>query len=131
MSVQARIEVILADPSFDEGEDSRCEAIQQLIPELGWGPVLAVLIDLLESVRPRSDYATVAQVIWGAVLDGRELPADRIIALLYYRFDPQGGNEDNLAWSMTVKLKGVDYLSKYNPLHDPSISRELERIRSH
>jgi hypothetical protein len=70
-----------------------------------------------------------AEVLWGAVLDRREIPADRIIALLCYRLSPPDEYEDNLVWSITSELRGIDYLSDYNPYHDPLIQRELEAIR--
>jgi hypothetical protein len=57
------------------------------------------------------------------------MPIDRVIALLYFRFDPRGDAEDNLVWSITSKLKGVDYLSDYNPLTDAGVCAEMERLR--
>ena len=66
---------------------------------------------------------------WGAVLDKRDLAADELIALLYHRFDPDGLAEDNEVWSIASKLKGVGYLSKFEPLRDPAVAEELQRIR--
>jgi hypothetical protein len=35
----------------------------------------------------------------------------------------------NLAWSITCKLKGLDYMSEYDPLRDPAVLHELEALR--
>ena len=67
--------------------------------------------------------------LWGAALDGRDLPADRVIALLYHRLDPGDGGENNLAWSITSKLKRVGYLSDYDPLQDAAVRAELAVLR--
>jgi hypothetical protein len=43
----------------------------------------------------------------------------------HYRFDPRGDAEDNLAWSITSKLKGVGYLADYLALDDPGVQAEI------
>jgi hypothetical protein len=50
----------------------------------------------------------------------------RVIAHLYFRYC--GPGEDNLAWSITSRLKGVGYLSDYDPLCDPYVVRELKKL---
>ena len=127
-----RIEAILAGDKRDDEEDeiSKCELIDQLIPLIGWEAVRTEMLRILESERRLADWKVAAGVIWGAVLDGRPLPVDRMIALLYHRFDPTGDHEDNLAWSIASKLKGVGYLSEYKPLDDPLVRRELESLRN-
>jgi hypothetical protein len=59
------------------------------------------------------------------------LPANELIAWLYHRFDPDGQTEDNEVWSITSKLKGVGYLSEYQPLCDPGVLRYLRTIRGY
>jgi len=57
------------------------------------------------------------------------MPADAVIALLYGRFQRAGiGDEHsaNLLWSITCRLKGVGYLSDYEPLHDPGVLSEMK-----
>jgi hypothetical protein len=61
------------------------------------------------------------------------MPKARVIALLHHRLiaDVPAPLEldDNLVWSITRNLKGVDYLSDYEPLDDPEVKDELRRIR--
>lgn len=118
------------DESLLDDEDA-VERIEQLIEESGWPTVRDDLMAILEDpTRAASEWETVAAVFWGAVLDGREVNADRLIALLYARLPNDGGSaENNLAWSITSKLRGVDYLSAYNPLADGKVQAELASIR--
>ena len=40
----------------------------------------------------------------------------------------EGSNENNFAMGIVCKLKGVDYLSEYDPLKDPDVKLEIEKI---
>lgn len=126
-----RISQILEDDSLDlENSDlSKCEVIEQLIPELGWLTVYAEMISILEDQNqcPRN-WHTAAEVLWGAVLDKRDLSeTGKLIALLYLRLGNSDGDE-NLAWSITSELKGVSYLSSYDPMKDPEVVAEITRL---
>jgi hypothetical protein len=131
MELRQRISEILADDRLDDesSDPTKAEAIEALIGSHGWEPVRECMLDILRDDSQGSHWRTVAHVFWGAVLDRRELPADEVIALLYYRFDPEGRAEDNDVWSITSKLKGVGYLSEYEPLRDPGVLRHLQAIR--
>ena len=126
MDTQREVERILREARFEEGDPFRAEAIEALIPEHGWREVLEVLLRILRE-NSLDHCRTAAEVIWGAVLDEREMPADRVIAHLYFRWS--GPEEDNLVWSITAKLKHVDYLSDYNALADAGVLEELEALR--
>ena len=127
MAVLEAIESVLADDALSV--DERSEQIEAMIGVVGWDAVCDSMVDLLADDRPPDDYYVAAVLLWAGVLDKREMPADRVIALLYHRFDPRGDREDNLAWSIAATLKGVGYLSDYKPLEDPGVMRELEAVR--
>jgi hypothetical protein len=131
MEVHQRIWEILADDRLDQeaSAQSKAEAIEELIGQFGWEPVRECMMDVLRDDNQQPHWRTAANVFWGAVLDKRDLAADELIALLYHRFDPDGRAEDNEVWSIASKLKGVGYLSKYEPLRDPAVAEELQRIR--
>lgn len=129
MEARDRIQAILADD--DESSDSgKPEAIESLISDFGWEAVRDCMMDVLRDDCQARHWRTAAHVFWGAVLDGRELPADELIAWLYHRFDPDGRAEDNDVWSITSELRGVGYLSDYDPLQDPRVLQHLRVIRS-
>ena len=131
MQVRGRIDAIFADERLNDesSEPTRAEAIEALIGEFGWEPVRDYMLDILRDDHRGRDWRAATHVFWGAVLDGRDLPADELIAWLYHRFDPEGRAEDNDAWSIASKLKGVGYLSDYHPLRDPAVLRHLAAIR--
>lgn len=131
MELRRQIHDILADDRLNDesSEASKAEAIEALMERFGWGPVRDAMMEVLRDDRQEAHWRTAADVFWGAVLDQRELPADELIAWLYHRFDPDGQAEDNEVWSIASKLKGVEYLSKYEPLHDPGVAAALRAIR--
>jgi hypothetical protein len=130
-NIQQRINKILADdrPDAESVELSKTEAIEALIGEFGWEVVRECMLDLLRDDTKKDQWHEAVHVFWGAVLDHRPLPADELIAWLYHRFDPDGKTEDNEVWSITSKLKGKSYLSKYKPLQDPAVLKHLRAIR--
>lgn len=131
MQIRQRINEILADDRLDDesSELTKAEVIEGLIDEVGWEAVRGFMLDVLRDDHQQAHWRTAAHVFWGAVLDRRELPGDELIAWLYYRFDPEGRTEDNEIWSITSKLKAVEYLSEYQPLRDPGVLRHLRAIR--
>lgn len=126
------IDTILVEEDHASPEDNSVERIEGLIEDAGWDVVRACLLAILEDpARPVAHWQVVAAVFWGAVLDKRPLPDDRLIALLYVRLpSDDAGGENNLVWSITSRLRGVEYLSDYNPLADPRVHAELATIRT-
>ena len=113
-----------------DAESDLDEQLQPLIDEFGWTAVCDGVFEALES-KETAIWRTAAAAVWGAALDKREMDAHRAIALVYFRLDPnKPGEEDNLAWSIASKLKGVDYLSSYDPRLDPPIKEQLEQLRA-
>ena len=129
--VRSSVEEILRNVSLDDSESdepSRAEALEALGNHFSWNEVVDCLLATLQDDNRQHEWKTIALAFYEAVSNGRELPADRTIALLYHRFDPDGSSENNLVWSIVSKLKNVDYLSEYNPLADPAIIAELNQL---
>jgi hypothetical protein len=129
MSLRESIDAILGDASLDDDADarssSRIEELEGLVDIFGWAPVQLEMLQIMASES--DDYCRVAAgFFWGAAQDQRPIDGDRLIAHLCLRF-PQG---DNLAWSITSKLKGLDYASDYDPLQDPGVVGNLEALRA-
>ena len=130
ISIEKRVKDILENGGpEEESPDAKTELIEALIPHYGWDAVCQCMFDLLHDESQKVHWREVVHVFWGAVLDRRTVPADELIAWLYYRFDPHGDLEDNEVWSITSKLKGKSYLSKYKPLEDPGVVEHLRAIR--
>ena len=134
MPILPEVETILADesPGDAPGDESKCERIERLIETAGWDVVRDSILAVLTADRRWEDYRTATEVLWGAALDHRPMPVDRVIALLYRRLRRNGGADDldeNLVWSITATLKRVGYLSDYDPLNDPAVQAELAALR--
>jgi hypothetical protein len=127
MDLTRQLEQFLMD--CETNEDVPEDAINVLVNRFGWESVQEGLFQVLEDNHQAIHWRTVAVVFWGAVLDGRQIQANKLVALLYHRFDPNGNAEDNLVWSITSKLKGVGYLSDCDPLNDPGVIEELKAIQ--
>lgn len=94
----------------------------------GWPPVGEALLGILEADEPGL-WPDAAGALWATALDRCELDSNRVIALVYHRLGGSASDHDsNLAWSVASRLKGVGYLSDYDPLADPDVLRELERL---
>ena len=131
MDVPKLIAEILADDWLDDEsvEITKVDEIESLIEDVGWPAVRECLLEVLRDDGQSRNWRTAADAFWGAVLDRRDLPTDELIALLHHRFDPTGLVEDDLVWSIVSKLKGIDYLSDYEPLRDPGVIEELRKVR--
>lgn len=122
------IDSILDNTCFntENCEYTKCEMIENLIFEYGWKEIEEVILSiLLNDNRTIDDYIVAAEVLWGAALDKREININQSIALLYYRLSGEDELVANLIWSITCKLKKIDYNSDYNPLNDLDIAKEM------
>ena len=127
-----RVDALLQSIIRDDSEETPLEDFEPLIDEVGWPAVCGQLLAILEDAHQSDDqWLAVAAVFWGAVLDHRPVPDNRLIALLYARLslDPHS-TENNLAWSMVVRLRGISYLSEYDPLTDPKVLAELATVQT-
>lgn len=125
LDIRQKIDDILVRTS----SDAKTEAIEALIPAIGWEPICDYFLDILRDDSRANDWRDATHVFWGAVLDRRSLPSDELIALLRHRFDPEGNAENNEVWSIASKLKGKSYLSPYKPLEDAQVLGHLKAIR--
>jgi hypothetical protein len=134
MAILPGVGTILADDAQGDapGDESKSERIERLIEAAGWDAVRDSILAILRADRRPQDDRTATEVLWGAALDRRPMPADRVIALLYHRLERLGGGaeglDENLAWSITSTLKCVGYLSDYDPLNDPAVQAELAAL---
>lgn len=111
----------IADDNLDVIEE-------QIIPKHGWEYVQQALFAiLLDDTKTADQYSEIANIFWGAVLDGEKIRKKTTVALLYYRLgNVNAPYENNTIWSITAKLMNLDYSnSEYNPLKDEKILSKL------
>ena len=114
---------------FESSKADKCEEIESFIENYSWEVIQSALVEMLKDIKLDTyDYDVIAQVFWGAVLDKRIIDTNKVIALLYLRL-PAGSDLENLIWSITHRLKGVGYLSDYEPLEDPDIIKEMNKYK--
>lgn len=94
-----------------------------IVKDYEWDEVQNALISLLVEERKPEDYNAIAQVFWYIDREKYRLDSDKIVALINYRCNPfDQPYENNLAWSVTSELYGLDYAdSEYNPFRDEKI----------
>lgn len=139
-SLSRKIEEILANDFLDdEASDTKeegvykCDEIEKMIEPYGWEAVEDHMIDILYDRNGElrfCDYLTAAEVLWGAVLDKRNIKTNTVIALLVYRFyRPEVDDfHENLAWSIIHNLKKRSYTSSYQPEADEEVLLEKDRL---
>ena len=124
-AIATKVQALLDDDRLDDEDypESRTELIEEIIEQCGWEPVQDHLIAVLKDASaPYRDWQSAADVFYGAASDGHSISSDLVIALLYKRLEPdEHSSENNLAWSIVCKLKGVGYNSDYDPMTDPAI----------
>lgn len=115
-------------PSDHEDEE------EIVFSKYNWEDIQAALISiLLDDHCVKADYEKAVEIVWNAALADKDIQTDLIVGLLYYRLgDSNDPYENNLIWSITSKLKNLDYAnSEYSPYRDESILKNLEEYGIH
>lgn len=100
----------------------------QAIDKYGWPAIRDAILSVLEDDRPDL-WENAAGLIWSVGISDREVDTNKTTALVYFRLNPHPPcDANNLAWSIASSLKGVGYLSDYDPLDDPEVRAELDRL---
>lgn len=116
--------------AFQSEEDSD-DIEKAIVSKYKWDEAQAALIEiLLDDQYTDHEYEKVAEILWDAVLDGRQIHRETIIGLLYYRLgDKNAPYDNNLIWSITSQAYGLDYAnSEFNPFEDSQIIEALKEL---
>jgi len=131
--MKEQIRTILDNTALEseEVEESKAELIEEIITDKNWPEIESYLFSVLSADNETYyNWHTCFEVFWGAILDGRKVDGNRVIALAYYRLKPdEHSSESNLAWSLASEIKGKEYFSKYNPLEDPDITEIIHEYK--
>ena len=124
----------------DEDEDfDLLEAVLECSSTNGWPSVVRDAMAILEDTRSKNRWRQAANVLYWAASRTRDWPCPpmKAVAQLYECLIEHPGfggvgidDAENLVWSVAKELKGIDYLSDWQPLDDPEVRQYLpETIR--
>jgi hypothetical protein len=137
MDVRSQLVELLSEPRFHDGSnDDPDDEILAITENIGWDPTFVAFISILEDESLVLCWYDSIAFLFGCDCHKRDLPCERsyLTALLYdcLRLHPDLGvkgleydGADNLVWSIVHALKGVEYLSDYDPKSDPEVLRQV------
>ena len=114
------------DEAFDLFEE-----MQRRASNRGWEPLLVEAFALLSSRAQEGYWNEATLVIYWSLSAQPTLPCTReeCIARLYVCLEQSPELDENLVWSVAKELKGVPYVSDWDPYKDPVIWEHMERYR--
>ena len=123
---------------IQENEDEELDLLEELghlAGSVGWEPLLADAFALLNNPAQQGFWHAAIRVLYGSLSAHPALPCtlEECIARLYVCLEqsPELAEHDgeNLVWSVVTNLKGISYLSDWDPYKDPVIWQHMERYR--
>ena len=131
-------ELIRYDQTVSEEDSFELDdEVTYLAQRIGWHQVFNDAVEVLLNCDKKDVWYTSASVIAWAIQDEEAIPFSwqKVVGLLYgcLTHHPQLGvngvaDGENLVWSIAHELKGIGYLSEWEPLNDPEIVSELNRL---
>ena len=134
LNVLPQLLAIVSDPRFNDEsvDDDLNDSVTAFASEVGWPPVLNAMLDVLRDSSLAKYWYDIVACLFGCDCHELPLPCERsyLTALLYdcLRLRPDLGidghdqdDSDNLVWSIVHQLKGVSYMSAYDPQADPDV----------
>lgn len=124
---------LIAEEERDDGR-GLLEGVLDWVAEDGWDSPLMEALAILEDDESRDSWPAAANVMYYASSRTSDwpFPAMKAVARLYdclIEYPGFGGSglEDagNLVWSIAKELKGVEYLSDWDPQKDPEVQQYM------
>lgn len=101
------------------------ESVEALAQRAGWEAVLTEAMGILADAGSRRFWhQAICVVYWSSPDHLGAFMADHpmdCVARLYLCLERHPELDENLIWSIACRLKGVDYLSSWNPLLDRDV----------
>ena len=128
----------LSHEARQENEDEAfdlLEELRRLAGSVGWEPLLADAFAILNSQAQKGFWYQAILVFFWSLSSQPTLPCtlEECIARLYVCLEqsPELDEHDseNLIWSIVHHLKGISYLSDWDPYKDPRVWKHMERYR--
>ena len=109
-----------------EAKDENFDLLGVLNTESSWSGRLAEAIEILRDRNLQEFWERAVAVCYWALDRTNDLPIEKmeLVARLYWCL-LNGLEDENLVWSIAIKLNGVDYLSEWDPMIDPEVRKHL------
>lgn len=124
-SVSEMIDLERQDEDFD-----LLEAIQIRSKQEGWSQILQEALDILSDKTKQNDWQSAANIIFWSSPDKTEMPIPKmavVARLTWCQINGDGlDDSENLVWTIAKDLKGVAYLSDWDPQKDPEVRAYLD-----
>ena len=136
--IKAIHQEIESSPDDEDSIDLFEERINELGDENGWSNLVTESINILLDTNLKKCWHLAASVVAWSIEDNHKLPCEwsYLVAVLYLclEIDPNLGSDENadaenLVWSISQKIKGVDYLSDWDPLEDREVLEHMEKLK--
>jgi hypothetical protein len=111
------------------------EEVRRIAGHDGWEPLLSEALAILGNREQANYWYPAICVIYWSLSSQPALPCslEECIARLYVCLEQwpihDERDADNLVWSTVTSLKGVSYLSEWDPYKDPSVCQHMARYR--
>ena len=121
-----------------ENEDVELDLLEEVRRQAdiqGWEPLLTDAWNILNCQEQCHHWYPAILILYWSLSAQPTLPCtlDECIARLYVCLEqsPLLAEHDgeNLIWSIVIHLKGITYLSSWDPYHDPMVCQYMERYR--
>ncbi len=130
-----QIERFIENELFD-GDFDLLESVQTLSESEGWTQVISDCLSILSDRTKMELWEAAIRIIFWATSRSPvcPVPSMAIVARLYWCLETIEGNtkneiDDNLVWTIAKDLKGVPYLSEWDPQLDPEVRSFLIEMR--
>ncbi len=121
------IKALLDREAQDEDFDL-CLEVQNHAKSEGWLSIVEEALAILSDREKPLYWRSAANIIFWSPKTELPIPKMQVVARLYWCLIHGGeGIEDaeNLVWSIAKDLKGVGYLSEWDPMQDPEVAKYL------
>jgi len=120
--------IILEVNKADLSERETHDIMDRMLALDKWEEIRAGLLDILYENDQSLWHETVLYIYY---FQGRgyKYEETKTIALLYSCLILSDELDDNLIWTITKDIKGVSYLSGYDPFRDQTVVEEMEKIK--
>jgi hypothetical protein len=130
-----QIECLIENEQID-GDFDLLAAVESRSIIVGWTQIIAECLSILSDRTKMELWEAAVRIIFWATSRSPVYPVPpmAIVARLYWCLENISDEivnafDDNLIWTIAIDIKGVQYLSEWDPQRDPEVLVFLEEMR--